>query len=221
MTAIEVAAIAARHRYHASVMTRRARFLLPLAGVAAFASGCSSGGNRIAAENDRLRAQAVDLEQQVRALTGRIAELESQLSLAAKEAGTVSEEVVAATPRLVTISIGRLSHAGDDNADGAFDRLTVYLEPEDGLGRFMQVVGTVSMHAAVLPAEGPALTIGQATIGPKALREAYRSAFGGPSYTLTLPINPPAEAVQCTVRVVFKDAYTGHEFSAERGIELR
>ncbi len=184
-------------------------------------SGCSSGPSRVATENDRLRAQVVELEKEVRAVKGRNAELEAQLRHASKAPGTVSEEVAAATPRLVAISLGRLSHASDDNADGRFDSLVLYLDPADGLNRFMQIVGTVSMHAAVLPVDAPAQTIGQATVGPKALRDAYRSAFGGPSYTLTLPITPPADATECTVRVVFTDAYTGQEYSTDRVIDLK
>jgi outer membrane murein-binding lipoprotein Lpp len=202
-------------------MKHRAFFTLIAMVLASLVAGCSSGPSRVATENDRLRAQVVDLEDEVRALKGRNAELEAQLRQASSAPGTASEEAIAATPRLVVITLGRLSHASDDNADGRYESIVVYVDPKDGLGRFMQLVGSVSMHAAVLPADGPAQTIGQATFGPQALRDAYRSAFGGPSYTLTLPIDYPPGATECTVRVVFTDAYTGEEFSAERAVELK
>jgi hypothetical protein len=182
---------------------------------------CTSGPDRVATENDRLRARVLEMEAETRALQGRNAELEQQLKQASRAPATVSEEVAAATPHVVAISLGRLSHARDDDADGRYDSLVLYLEPVDGLGRFMQIVGSVAMHAAVLPADGPAQTIGQATIGPKALRDGYRGSFGGPSYALTLPIEHPADAIQCTVRVVFTDGYSRQEFSTERAIELK
>jgi hypothetical protein len=184
-------------------------------------SACTSGPDRVATENDRLRAKALEMEAEIRSLQGRNAELEQQLKQASRTPATVSEEIAAATPHVVAVSLGRLSHARDDDADGRYDSLVLYLEPVDGLGRFMQIVGSVAMHAAVLPAEGPAQTIGQATIGPKALRDDYRSSFGGPSYALTLPIEHSTDATQCTVRVVFTDGYSGQEFSTERAIELK
>lgn len=184
-------------------------------------AACSSGPSRVASENDRLRAQQVDLEKQIRLLEGRNAELIQQLQAASRGPATVSAEVAEATPHVVAISLGRLSHASDENTDGTYDSIMMYMEPVDGFGRFMQAVGTVTMHAAVLPADGPAQTIGQTSLGPKALRDAYRGSFGAPAYALSMPIKYPPDAAECTVRVVFTDAYTGEQFSNERVIDLR
>jgi hypothetical protein len=185
-------------------------------------AGCASGGReRFANENDRLRAQAVDLENQVKMLQGRNVELQTQLAEAVRGSSTAPPEVIENTPRVVAISLSRLSQARDENGDDKLDSILLYLEPADGLGRFMQVVGSVSMHAAILPKDEPAITIGQKTIGPKELRDAYRAAFTGQYYSLSMPIEPPAGAEQCTVRVVFTDGYTGQSFSTERAIDLK
>lgn len=188
-------------------------------------AACSSGGGgTIVAENDRLRERALVLEHENKTLTGRVTELETQLAQANRAPTTVPADVLANTPYVTAITLSRLCQAMDTDDDGKFDVLALYLEPTDGLGRFLQATGTVSMHAAVLPEEGEAVTIGQATLGPKELRDGYRSAFTGQYYSLTLPIDAskiPAGATQCTVRVVYADGYTGQSFSAERAIDLR
>ena len=209
-------------------------------------TGCSTGG-AVATENDRLRAQVLDLEKQVKTLKGRSAELETQLARATSAPSSVPADIIANTPHVTAIGLSRLSQARDENGDGRLDTIILYLEPTDGLGRFLQIVGRVAMHAAILPSDGPAKTIGQKTLGPAEVRDGYRSAFTGQYYALALPIDPPetpktvipaataageisaaasvlppeSPATQCTVRVEFTDGYTGQKFSTERVIDLR
>ena len=195
--------------------------LLATLGCGLLAAGCGSSGGRVAAENDRLRAKALELENESRTLKGRIAELEAQLALSAGTSASVSPEVAANTPHLDAIVLNRLSHARDDDGDGGLDTILVYVEPKDGLGRFLQIVGDVTLHAAVLPSDAPAQTIGQRSIGPKEVREGYRSSFTGQYYALSLPIEVPTVANECTLRVTYRDGYSGREFSSERVISLQ
>lgn len=204
------------------IMSRRRASALFLI-IAVTLPGCSGGGGaRFANENDRLRAQALDLENQAKALKSRNAELEAQLAQATRAPTTLPADVIAATPHVASISLGRLSHARDDNNDGKLDTILLFLEPTDGLGRFLQIVGSVSIHAAILPADGPAKTIGQRNIGPKELRDAYRSSFTGQYYSLSLPIELPSPSPdQCIVKVTFTDGYSGQSFSTDRAIDLK
>jgi hypothetical protein len=184
-------------------------------------AACGSSGGRVATENDRLRVKALELENQNRTLTGRIAELEAQLALSAGTPSSVPADIAANTPHLTSIALNRLSHARDDDNDGRLDTILLYIEPKDGLGRFLQIVGTVALHAAVLPSDAAAQTIGQRTIDAKELRDGYRSSFTGQYYALSLPIDAPAGASECTLRVTFHDGYSGREFSTERVISLK
>ena len=195
--------------------------LLAILGCGLVPAGCGSSGGRVAAENDRLRAKSLELENESRTLKGRIAELESQLAVSAGTPASVPAEVAANTPRLTAIALNRLSHARDDDGDGRLDTILLYVEPKDGLGRFLQIVGDVTLHAAVLPSDAPAQTIGQRSIGPKELREGYRSSFTGQYYALSLPIEAPTGANECTLRITYRDGYSGREFSTERVISLQ
>lgn len=209
-----------RPRWRASLPCRAMRFS-PLVILALSLAGCGASASKVSQENDRLRERILQLEQEVKGVKARNAELETRLAQADRTPTTIPDEVAASTPHVAAIALSRLSHARDDNHDGRPDTLLLYLEPSDGLGRFLQLVGTITVHAAILPDQDPAQTIGQRAIGPKELRECYRSAFTGQYYALTLPIDPPADATSSIVRITFTDAYSGRSFSTERSISLK
>ncbi len=200
----------------------RPRRLLPGLLAALLATGCSSA-DRIARENDRLRELVAGLERDVARLEDQNRQLAARLEgvLAAPE--EISPEVAAATPHLSQISIGKLSHASDENGDGRPDTLLIYVSPQDERGRFVQIVGDLSVHAAMLPADADAITIGRVTLGPTEVREAYRSTLLGTHYTVTLPIDLAQDVKlpdDCSVQVVFHDGRSGLEHRAEKPIAL-
>ncbi|HVP72364.1 MAG TPA: hypothetical protein VMS30_01410 [Phycisphaerales bacterium] len=226
-------------------MRRLCTFNLMILLASLWLCGCGVSNSVVATENDRLRAQVMELEKQVKTLESRNSELQTQIEAQARVPSSIPREIAENTPHVTGVSINRLSQARDSDGDGRLDSIILYLEPADGLGRFLQIVGSVSMHAAILPPNGPAKTIGQKTLGPAELRDAYRSAFTGQYYSLILPIEPPpapaaprlppatgattAPAIapvsdpagQCTVRIEYVDGYTGQRFAAERVIDLR
>src|SRR5688572_28501709 len=90
-------------------------------------TSCSSG-KRIAKVNDELRARNHELDQQVLALRRRNNELEIELQrLAQQPPQTMPSEVLANLPRIIEISIGRLSHVRDEDGDGNPESLLLYL----------------------------------------------------------------------------------------------
>jgi hypothetical protein len=187
----------------------------------ALLAGCRSAA--IAAENDRLRSRVVELEDELTDARGSLAELRAELATLAAAAGDLPEDIRANTPHVVTISIGRLSHARDDDGDGRADRLIIYVNPADGRDRFVQCVGELTAHAALLPAQGEAATIARVTLAPAELRDAYRSGVTGTHYTIELPIALPADIgpiAACDVRVGYVDGRTGRRCEAHRSVSL-
>jgi hypothetical protein len=182
--------------------------------------GC---GKKASRQNDLLRAQVMDLETQVQELTDRNRELEASLAKAETRPGEPPEEVRAATPQVVRVEIDRLSHALDEDGDGRVEALQIYVKPADGMGRFVQLAGWLSVHAADLRAEADAETLGRVRLGPAEVREAYRTSFMGTHYSVTLPLTLPAERPEgpCTVRVIYEDGSSGRQVSHEREIDLQ
>ena len=87
----------------------------------------------------------------------------------------------------------------------------------------MQLVGTLTVHVAILPADADAQTIGRFSLKPGQLRAAYRAGFSGTHYTIEVPIQltPENTGQTCLVRVIFEDGHTGLEHSTEREIKLQ
>jgi hypothetical protein len=187
-------------------------------GLAA-ASGCEQS---FVTEGDELRARVLDLENENRQLARRVEELETELQMAAARPESLPEAVRAAQPHVADIALGRLSHVVDLDEDGRPDRVRLYVEPRDGRGRFVQLVGTLSVNAALMPAEAAAETVGRLTLGPLELRDAYRSGITGTHYTIEVPVTlPPAAAErEILVRVVYVDGRTGAEHTAQRAVPL-
>ncbi len=181
--------------------------------------GCRAGN--FENENDILRAKVFDLEDEVAALRLRDSELETRLAAAERVPGEIDAEVRANTPQVAALGISRLSHVRrDDGGEGA-PTLVLYVEPVDGRGRFLQLAGTLAVNVAVLPAGGPARTIGSATLGPAELRDAYRSAFTGTHYTIEIPVEPAGDADTCEVRAVYTDGWTGQERAVTSSVSFK
>jgi len=188
--------------------------------VAALMAGCGSF-KKVSQENDRLRAQVIELEVENRQLAGRAAELDGQLQRITNDL-PIPPEVRDATPHVAEIVIASVSHAADVDGDGHPDTLIVYVEPTDGLGRFVQMVGKLSAHAATLPVDSDAITLGRVTLGPLQLRDAYRSTFLGTHYTVEVPITItlPAAQTHCIVKVEFIDGHSGRTVTGQLPVDI-
>ncbi len=181
-----------------------------------------AGQQAIENENERLRERVMELENELQHETRQNASLRARLQRTDANAPADEREIQANTPYVAEITIGRLSHARDTDDDGDPDELLVYVEPVDGWGRFTQLVGSLSVHAAVLPADADAKTIGRVQLDPASLRGAYRSSFTGTHYTVTVPISAAEgfQARECIVHVEYVDGHTGVRYVAERRIDL-
>lgn len=179
-------------------------------------------------ENDRLRAEVRDLTAKVDALTLQKVQLEQQMVALSKQASMqagTDPAIAIVTPRVAQLRLGSASHYQD--ADGQAtdgpesDRsclARVYVEPQDGLGRFLQIVGTVDLSVFVLQASGESTLIGKAKFDLMAVRDAWRGGVMGSHYTFEIPL--AATDWKCsgevTAKMEFVDAITGRAFAAQR-----
>ncbi|HRP64028.1 MAG TPA: hypothetical protein PK400_12080 [Phycisphaerales bacterium] len=202
----------------------RKTFLVAIA--TAVALGCfGCGAAEIAAENSRLRARLLDVETENERLTRRNAELHVELQRAAGASG--ERDWRGAVPHAVELQIGRLSHTRDRQGDGMPTELIVYVQPLDGRGRFIQIVGELHATAVHSPAAGDPFVLGRVHLNADDLREAYRSGVAGTHYSIRLPLTLPdgADAAwslhrSALVSVSFIEAETGRTLEAERTVPL-
>jgi hypothetical protein len=209
--------------YHVAIVRS---FIVPTAfafGSLLLLSGCFGNNSRaVADENDRLRRELLDAQKQLAAAQARTGELEADLKALAAQSQTLPEDVLAATPRVQTLEIDRLSHARDTDGDARPDHLVVYLRTLDGYQRVLQIAGDITIIVACLPRDQDAVTVARKAFKPAEVRDCYRSGITGTHYTFEVPIDPSTATAHaaCTIRAVFVDPSTGVEHSAQREITL-
>lgn len=193
----------------------RGLLLIAPTTVAAMLAGCQ-GRALVPNAADGLRAELVERTRERDVARARAAELETKMAeLTLARDVKIDPEATEAQPALSGVALSTLSTARLTDANTA--TLALVLEPRDGLGRFMQVTGTVRASvAALVPGREP-LPAGSVTVGPKALRDAYRSGFLGTHYTIELPLRwDGAEVARAaSVSVEFTDAFTGKSYTSQ------
>lgn len=188
---------------------------------ATLATGCR--GRALApSEADAVREQLATRTRERDAARARVAELETELARrSAPAAGASSDpELAEATPALAAVAVSGLSAA--TLVDGNNANLSLVIVPTDGLGRFLQVAGTLKVSVAAIVAGEPPQPAATRTLGPRAMRDAYRSGFMGTHYTVEMPVSwsGPKEASALSVSVEFTDGATGRSFPAVATMRL-
>lgn len=191
------------------------------AALAAGVAGCSV---RVLSPSpaDSLRetvaAQAVRIEQ----LERRERELAAQLREALQDGGgpaAPDAEAAAARPRLASLALGGSSCIR--RGDGGSTELLLHLEPRDGRGRFLQIVGTLEVEATALALGESPRVLGRWRYGPLAVRDAWRSSFMGGHYAFREKVSLPSELAglqEVAVLIRFEDAIDLSTHELLRGV---
>ena len=182
--------------------------------------GCRNLGSGIN-ENDRLRAENLELHRAMDDLQQQVILRENELTaIQGQSDGNAHPIEGAQPPRLAGIRLDELTGVLDNDADGVGDELRVYLKPVDQDGRMMTVAGRVTLRLISIRDEGEPVTLIAKTFEPDQLHAAYRNGFTGTHYTLggELPEDVPEQAV---VHVAFTEAGTGRQYTTQQVIRLK
>lgn len=207
-------------------MKRPAATTLLMAATSLLA-GCRSSVK--GSEADALRAELETARRAIASLTAQRDEALAKIAEADRvrlSTGDLAADAAAALPRVASISIDRLSGLTDSNPDDTrpFDAIEVYLRPLDGRGRFVQIVGTITLRADLVPADSAAPSaIASITLAPAEVRDAYRSTFLSTHYTLRLPLPPEQEfppGAGLAFTAEFLDALTGQVHRDQRMLPI-
>ena len=171
--------------------------------------GVKIGGT---SRNDELRREVAELKQQIETLEAQNAELAGKVGeLDLARAGSLGNDAVLALPRAVSLEFVGLTGV-DVRGDDA--NAVVYARPLDGRGRFVQVVGEMTVAVSFVPEDpdaGGATPLGGATLGSAAIRDAYREGLGGSSYRFEVPLTglKLINDDRVVISLVLRDAITG------------
>jgi hypothetical protein len=194
-------------------ITSSRRLALVSLAAASVLAGC--GGRALApSAGDALRSELAVRTKERDEARARAAELDAKmLALTAERNARIDPEVAEALPALATVSLSSLSTARLTAPTKA--ELAIVLVPSDGLGRFIQMTGTVRASVAALVPGRPPVPAGAVTLAPKALRGCYRSGFMGTHYTVEMPVEwDGAESARgLSVAGEFVDGVTGKTYA--------
>ncbi len=171
--------------------------------------GCGDASRKA---NARLRREVHDLKQEVARLELLESERATQLAQAGSVRPDLDEEVLVSTPMVTGIGMSTWSGQLDRSED--IPTVEIFVSAVDGRNRPLQMVGTLTARAMFIPPEGEPVDLGERTLTPSQVRDAWRNVLGTPSYAIKLPIRDPlpdgAESIH--VRVFHEDARTGRRF---------
>lgn len=195
----------------------------------ALLTGCGFGGPRnFENENDRLRAENLELQRQVETLETRLdhrlGEVKSlRHELADRRRVPIDAEVE--VPRLASVKLGRYSGPIDDDDDGRDDAVVAYVRTLDQKGRFLPVAAEASLAVVVIDADEAVVDVlATADFDFEAFDAAFRSGLTGTHHTLRVPL--PGSAArplpeEVTLRVELSPAGSDAEFTAQRAYRVK
>jgi len=174
---------------------------------------CSRGPRNFTNENDRLRAQNLELERSVAQLEDALARREGELDALRQQQEDARPLPGVTPPTLAQLKLDRYSGPVDTDEDGVDDLVRVYVKPLDQDGRVIPVVGVATLTLVAITDDAEPVQLAQQRFDADAVRGAYRSGLAGTHYTLELALPADASAGPSTlaVRLTFIDAATGAE----------
>jgi hypothetical protein len=165
-------------------------------GLLLVAPGCGSSGKRASVENDRLRADNLQLQREIEQLHGTVKAKADQLQ-ALESSTTPPADPGAQIPQVTFVKFGRYCTAIDENGDEHDDLIRLYVITLD---------------------QSKPVKLATRTFDAKAFDAAYRSNITGIHYTLDIPL-PKGDAIkdvtQVTVSLLLTDLQHGTTFNEQ------
>ena len=188
-------------------------------------TGCRFGGDgkSFANENDELRAENLRLARAVEDFEGRARLLETELKTLREDRRGDAPLEGAVVPVLSDLKFARYTGPIDSDDDGRDDRVMLYLQPTDQLGRTRIVAARLNVQAVALQAGQAPRVIADRTYEPPEFDAAWRTGLTGDHYSvqLDLPGDLPPELETITVQLTLTEAGTGIVREAQESFVLR
>ena len=175
-------------------MPRGSRLAALLALTVLGTAGCRLGGSgkTFVNENDTLRAENLELSRAIDAFEDRVQLLDAELSELRRDRQGDAPLPGAIPPVLAALKFARYTGPIDTNGDGADDRVMLYLQPVDQLGRTRIVAARLNVQAVSLRADMPPQVLADRTYEPPEFDERWRTGLTGDHYSVCLLYTSPS-----------------------------
>lgn len=206
-------------------MPRGSRMAALLALTVLGTAGCRLGGSgkSFVNENDTLRAENLELSRAIDAFEDRVQLLDAELSQLRRDRQGDAPLPGAIPPVLAALKFARYTGPIDTNGDGADDRVMLYLQPVDQLGRTRIVAARLNVQAVSLRADMPPQVLADRTYEPPEFDQRWRTGLTGDHYSVEvdLPADLAGDVKSLTVQLTLTEAGTGVVVEAQESFVLR
>lgn len=184
-------------------------------------TGC--GPRNFINENDKLRAENLELKSSIEELESQLKNREGELDAARQQlAGPESKIEGAELPVFSSLWFDRFTGFTDTDRDGEHDTLRVFLRPFDQDGRFLPMAGKATVSLVRINPDSDPQIVARQSFDAKTFKASYRESFMSSHFTLELPVDSGKLQSKETliIQVVATEATTGIQHRYERPIEV-
>lgn len=165
-----------------------------------------------------LREQNRELSKELKQKKAKIAELERGISILSK---VTPEERFGYLYDLKKVKIAKFTNLYDENEDGRYDKLLVYIQPIDQQGDIIKAAGSIDVQLWDLNKTSEEALIGEWHVSAEQLSKIW---FGGvlkTNYRLDFDITDKIEKFEepLTVKITFTDYLRGKVFTEQKTIK--
>ena len=194
--------------------------LYPILCLLAFTVGCENGNVKLsqAEQIASLKHEKTDLIRQIDTSETEKIQLKKQLQTLS---GVKPEVRLENFHDLQKVQIGKYTNLYDNNEDGKYEQLIVYLQPTDQDGDIVKATGAVEVQLWDLNKNNGQAMLGQWLVEPDQLRKLWFATLITINYRLTFDVADKVDNFDepLTVKVTFTDYLTGKVFEQQKVIK--
>ena len=139
--------------------------------------------------DDTARDRNAVLQEENQTLKRENEGLKVRVSEAESDSDPVGVQLSEATPRLISMTIQDSSLVEPLDGDSGPSHLILRMSPSDDRGRFLPVVGSLSVTVVGVSVQDDPMLLAQQVFTPTEVRDAWRGGLMGSGYVFEVPLN--------------------------------
>jgi len=185
-------------------------------------TGCenSNSNSALIDEINALKQDKTHLREQVEESENEVEQLKEQVRVLS---GLPGEEKGENLYRVEKVKIGKYTNLYDEEEDGRYKNLIVYLQPIDEDGDVVKAAGSVDVQLWDLNKDADKALLGKWHVGAGELKKLWFASIVTINYRLTWDVSEIISEYKeaLTVKVSFTDYLTGRVFEGQKVIKPR
>jgi len=202
--------------------SKNAKYALLVVCAVVIITGCenSKSNSPLIDEMNALKQEKTQLRERVEESEKEVEQLKEQVRVLS---GLPGEEKAENLYRVGKVKTGRYTNLYDEDEDGRYEKLMVYLQPIDEEGDVVKATGSVNVQLWDLNKEADKALLGEWHVGAGELKKLWFATIVTINYRMTWDVSDIISEYKeaLTVKVRFTDYLTGRVFEEQKVITPR